>query len=145
MTTKRESVLDYLPSFLNEDGTLLALEAWVERERRSPVQKSARYRVNVVPESDARMETGGKDYVDRRLSLDFQIHVRGADTSGADAIADALHNKLMSNRTLGGRCRDIVAGDNDFEWKWSEEDTDMCMVHQRYDVIYRSLETDLSA
>lgn len=144
MTTKREAILDYLPAFLNEDGTLQAL-AWVERERRRPVEKSARYRVNVVPESDSRMDTGGKDYVDRRLGIDFQIHVRGDDTSGADAIVDALHNKLMSSRTLGGRCRDIVATDNDFESNWSEADTGLCIVHQRYDVIYRSSETDLSA
>lgn len=151
MTTKREAILDYLPAFLSTDETLDSLSVMVERSRRRPFPKDQRYALNIVPESDPRMDTGGHQYVDRRISIAFEIHVRGNNESAADPIVNALHNKLMSNRVLADdladastyRCRDIEATDNDFEW--DDGDTDLCIVRQRYDITYRSSETDLSA
>jgi hypothetical protein len=140
MPTKREAVLAYLQTFL--DGHV-GTDVPVYRQRRRAIAHDKALALNIVAGDDPRVSTGGKDYVDRALEVDFQIHVRG-DTPEevADSVVDALHNRLMSDRTLGGACRDIEAIDNSFED--DDADEDLCVVHQRYTITYRSRETDLS-
>lgn len=140
MATKRKQILAALKTLL-ESGTPVA--ANIERERARPWDADIALAINIVPDADPQVETGGYSHTDRQLSVDFQITARGDQpTDQADATVEALHNRLMSDRTLGGLAIDIQAGDNDFEW--DDADRDYCVVHQRYRVHYRTSETNLS-
>jgi hypothetical protein len=140
MTTKREQILAALPTIL---GAATAVCANIGRERSRPWSQDVALSVNIVPENDPRQDTGGVDYTDRVLIVNFQITARGdGPTTLADPVVDALHNRLMSNRTINGLAIDIAAGDNDFEW--DDADRDYCVVNQRYQILYRTSETNLS-
>ena len=141
MSTKREQILAALPTLL---ANATAVCANIGRERSRPWPQGVALSLNIVPESDPRQDTGGVDYTDRVLIVDFQITARGDGPSTlADPVVEALHNRLMSDRTVGGLAIDIAAGDNDFEW--DDADRDYCIVHQRYQILYRTSETNLSA
>lgn len=141
MPTIREQILAYLPVFL-EAGVGAGVK--VERARKRAIEADEALFVNIVPGADPRQETGGVDFTDRVLTVDFQIHARGDQPDSlADPVVDALHSKLVSDRTLGGLALDLVAGDNEYEW--DEAEADLCVVHQRYEILYRTDETNLSA
>jgi hypothetical protein len=115
----------------------------VFRERRRAMPADAAQAVNIVPESDPRQDTGGNQKTDRFLTVDFQVLARGDTPSDvADPVLVVIHELLMANRTLDGLAIDIVAGDNDFEY--DDADDDLAVVHQRYAVLYRTHETDLT-
>lgn len=140
-TSKREALVAGLVTFLTAQ---LGAGVTIYRRRTRPIPDSADLAVNLVWEDDPRVDSGGKDYVDRALAVDFQIHSRGdtAETA-ADAVCVALHARLMSDRTISGKCRDVEAGNNDI----SDDDADenLVVLHQRYVFTYRSSETDLTA
>lgn len=141
MATKREQILAALPVLL---ANATAVCDNIARERARPWPDTVSLSVNIVPESDPRQDSGGADYTDRVLIVDFQITARGdGPTTLADPVVNALHNRLMTNRTLTGLALDIAAGDNDFEWDDAERD--FCVIHQRYQILYRTAETNLSA
>lgn len=140
MATKREQILAALLTLL---GNATAVSANLARERARPWGAEITEAINIVPESDPQQDTGGYNNTDRGLLVDFQIHQRGDNpTTAADARVEALHSRLMSDRTLGGLALDIQAADNDFEW--DDADRDFCVIHQRYRVLYRTRETDLT-
>lgn len=140
MATKREQVLAALETLLNN---ATAVCSHIARERMRPWPESVSLALNIVPETDPRQETGGVNNTDRALFVDFQITSRGDQpTTLADPTVDALHDRLMSDRDLGGLAIDIEAGDNDFEWDDAERDE--CVIHQRYRITYRTSDTDIS-
>src|SRR5690348_2062458 len=113
MATKREQILAYLPELLRDE---VGPGVPVVRRRRRPIGKTDGLLVNIVAEGDPRQDTGGNHFTDRVLTVDFQIHARGDDPESlADDVCDALHLRLMSDRTLGGLCMDLEASDNEFE------------------------------
>lgn len=140
MATKRKQILAALKTLL-QNAPAVALN--VEREKARPWDADVAIGINIVPEADPITETGGYSHTDRALMVDFQITARGDQpTDQADATVEALHNRLMSDRTLGGLSIDIQAGDNEMEW--DDADLDYCVIHQRYRVMYRTSETNLS-
>lgn len=115
----------------------------VFRERKRAMPADATLAVNIVPESDPRQDGGGTQFTDRLMAVDIQIHARGdVPTDVADPVVVVVHELLMANRTLAGLALDIVAADNDFEY--DDADEDMAALHQRYAVLYRTNETDLT-
>jgi hypothetical protein len=140
MPSKREQIIDKVRELLlNETPAGFA----VFRERRRPLGENDLRAINIVPESDPRQDTGGTQFTDRFLTLDIQIHARGEQPSTvADSTVIAVHVALMANRTLDGLALDVVANDNDFEY--DELDDDLVCIHQRYAVLYRTQETDLT-
>lgn len=142
MATKRKQILAALKTLLQSTPEV-TIEASVDRERARPWDVGVAVGINIVPEADPITETGGYSHTDRALLIDFQITARGEQpTDQADDTVEALHNCLMSNRTLGGLAIDIQAGDNEMEW--DDADRDYCVIHQRYRVMYRTSETNLS-
>jgi hypothetical protein len=143
MDSKRNRILNAIRDLLI-DATPAARDVY--RERRRAIRAGATYAINIVPESDPRQDSGGMTVTDRFMTVDIQIHARGdVPTEVADPVVVVVHELLIganADRTLGGLALDIVAGDNDFEY--DDADEDMGAVHQRYAVLYRTGETDLT-
>ena len=140
MATKFDQILDALKVLLQNAP---AVSANVEREKARPWDAEVSIGLNIVPEADPLTETGGYSHTDRAMMVDFQITARGDQpTKQGDPTVEALHNRLMSDRTLGGLAIDIQVGDNDIEWDDAERD--YCVLHRRYRVMYRTSETNLS-
>lgn len=143
MDTKRNRILNALRDRLM-DATPAGREVY--RERRRAIRQGVTYAINIVPESDPRQDSGGHQKTDRFMTVDIQIHARGdVPTEVADPVVVVVHELLAgdsADRTLGGLALDIVAADNDFEY--DDADEDLAALHQRYAVLYRTSETDLT-
>lgn len=80
---------------------------------------------------------------ERHLNFVIEIFVRGENgESDADPIEAEVHNVLMIDRTLGGKCTLLIAEDTEFE----AEDADLT-AHQtimRFSALYRVEPENLS-
>jgi hypothetical protein len=79
----------------------------------------------------------------RQLHFVIEIYVRGENgESDADPIEAEVHNKLMMDRTLGGKCTLLIAADTEYES--ADADLTAHRTIMRFNALYRVEPENLS-
>ncbi len=115
MSTKREQILAAIATSLATITSPTALSGKVERSLRVALTREEVPRVTVEPIND----TPSNDTIyrlDWRLLVRISVIVRGnPPDQTADGIISSIHEKIMSDITLGGLCQNILPGQVNFE------------------------------
>ncbi len=115
MSTLREQILAKIETELEEITTPTDLEDRVHRSLSIALDKNELPAVVVEPVNDV----PNNETIHRliwRLRVRIRVIVRGAPADQvADPIIESIHDKLMSDTTLGGLCQEIEPGPVNFE------------------------------
>ena len=141
MTTKREAILTRLMTQLS--GTT-GVGTNIFRSRVTPVSRSEGSVLIVEPISDNCEVRSNK--FQWTLNVRLSVIVRGTATQTADQAADAtvksIHDKVVSDTTLGGKAIDITPRNVSFDL--IDGDQPSGVVSCDYIIVYQTLTTDLS-
>ncbi len=141
MTTIRESILAKLVTQLA--GTV-GVGTRIYRSRVTPVSRSEGNVLIVEPVSDS-CETRRNNF-QWTLNVRISVIVRGSATQTPDQAADptvkSVHDKIVSDLTLGGKAIDINPRNVSFDL--IDGDQPSGVVSLDYIIIYQTLTTDLS-
>ena len=141
MTTKREAILTRLMTQLS--GTT-GVGTNIFRSRVTPVSRSEGSVLIVEPISDNCEVRSNK--FQWTLNVRLSVIVRGTATQTADQAADAtvksIHDKVVSDTTLGGKAIDITPRNVSFDL--IDGDQPSGVVSCDYTIVYQTLTTDLS-
>jgi hypothetical protein len=81
---------------------------------------------------------------DRRIDFAIEVYAWGDEAeTDADVIECEVHKTLMADRTLGGACLVLIAGDT--EWTRDEADRTVNRTIMNFSARYRAKLEDLSA
>ena len=141
MSTKREAILTRLMTQLA--GTT-GVGTNIFRSRVTPVSRSEGSVLIVEPISDNCEVRSNK--FQWTLNVRLSVIVRGTATQTADQAADAtvksIHDKVVSDTTLGGKAIDITPRNVSFDL--IDGDQPSGVVSCDYIIVYQTLTTDLS-
>jgi len=140
MATKREQILAALKTSLT--GTTGA-GTRIYRSRVEPFVREESIAVVLEPVSD----TPTDQTIHTKITWDFRVRisviVRGSiPDSNADSTIESLHNKVMTDPTIGGLAIDIRPSTTTFEIV--EADQPAGIISCEYDIEYRTSFNDLS-
>ena len=140
MATKREQILAALKTSLT--GTTGA-GTRIYRSRVEPFVREESIAVVLEPVSD----TPTDQTIYEKITWDFRVRisviVRGSiPDSNADSTIESLHNKVMTDPTIGGLAIDIKPSTTTFEIV--EADQPAGIISCEYDIEYRTSFNDLS-
>ena len=140
MATKREQILAALKTSLT--GTTGA-GTRIYRSRVEPFVREESIAVVLEPVSD----TPTDQTIHTKITWDFRVRisviVRGSiPDSNADSTIESLHNKVMTDPTIGGLAIDIKPSTTTFEIV--EADQPAGIISCEYDIEYRTSFNDLS-
>ena len=140
MATKREQILAALKTSLT--GTTGA-GTRIYRSRVEPFVREESIAVVLEPVSDTPID----QTIHTKITWDFRVRisviVRGSiPDSNADSTIESLHNKVMTDPTIGGLAIDIKPSTTTFEIV--EADQPAGIISCEYDIEYRTSFNDLS-
>tara|TARA_R100000329_G_scaffold145539_1_gene131174 strand:- start:990 stop:1418 length:429 start_codon:yes stop_codon:yes gene_type:complete len=141
MTTIRESILANLTTQLA--GTV-GVGTRIYRSRVTPVSREEGTVLIVEPISDSCQTNRNK--FQWTLNIRISVITRGSATQTADQVADptvkSVHDKIVSDITIGGKAIDITPRNVSFDL--IDGDQPSGVVSLDYIIIYQTLTTDLS-
>ena len=141
MATKRERILAKIKTDLA--GTT-GVGTRIYRSRAEAFTRSETPAIIIEPISDTPQDTSSfYNSVTHELRIRITVVARGAVPDNvADPTIESMHNKVLSDPTLGGLCIDIRASTTSFEIL--EADQPAGVISCEFDIEYRTLYNSLT-
>lgn len=142
MASKREQILEFAHDAL---AGVPDVGTRIFRSRIEAFQRSEAPAIVVEPGQDSAISPSASNcYIDWQLMLIVAVYTRGHQPETlADPIISAIHNRLMSDRTMGGLTMDIWP--DEVEPSFEKADRPALWTICTFKVRYRTSITDLSA
>lgn len=121
MSTKAEQMMVALETKLKAAPTLVSGNIW--RSKLRPIPEGTNLAIVLRQGPDLRVENTTIGRRQRQLNVVVEIYARGdVPDLLADPVVESVVQRVMSDRSLGGLCDDIIIGDKTPEWDSRETD-----------------------
>lgn len=138
--TYQESILAYVFTLL---GTVPGATAYRSREEAFAIQEGIG--IVIRPEEEAyESRTAGNDLMLANFTMLITIIARGTvPDQVADPVRRVVHKTIMADRTLGGRCAQLIP--HSTKWDLEVADQTAAAIEMRFVARYQANTSDLTA